>query len=100
MHIYIIVMLLLYNDAVSGGSEKVLILAEFIADIYRQFPNGCIFIIHSEAQQQGKEKICSIYSFFVFVLNRNVLTEAWDVKYLCFAIYSKEPSFETRNDSG
>jgi hypothetical protein len=54
MNIKIIVMLLLYSGAVSGGLEKVLRLAEFIADIYQQFPHSCIFIITSEAQQQGE----------------------------------------------
>jgi len=54
MNIQIIVMLLLYSGAVSGGLEKVLRLAEFIADIYQQFPHSCIFIITSEAQQQGE----------------------------------------------
>jgi hypothetical protein len=54
MQIYIIVVLLLYSGAVSGGSEKVLRQAEFIADINRQFPHSCIFIIDSEAQQKGE----------------------------------------------
>jgi len=30
-------------------------IAEFIADIYRQFPHSCIFIINPEAQQQGED---------------------------------------------
>ena len=55
MQIYIIVVLLLYSGAVSGGLEKVLRLAEFVADIYQQFPHSCIFIINSEAQQQGED---------------------------------------------
>jgi hypothetical protein len=55
MQIYIIVVLLLYSGAVSGGLEKVLRLAQFIADIYQQFPNSCIFIINCEAQQQGED---------------------------------------------
>jgi hypothetical protein len=55
MQIYIIVVLLLYSGAVRGGLQKVLRLAEFIADIYQQFPHSCIFIINSEAQQQGED---------------------------------------------
>jgi hypothetical protein len=55
MQIYIIVMLLLYSGAVSGGLQKVLRLTEFIADIYQQFPHSCIFIINPEAQQQGED---------------------------------------------
>jgi hypothetical protein len=55
MQIYIFVVLLLSSGAVSGGLEKVLRQAEFIADIYQQFPHSCIFIITSEAQQQGEE---------------------------------------------
>jgi len=45
----------LYSGAVSGGLEKVLRLAEFIADIYQQFPHSCIFIITPEAQQQVED---------------------------------------------
>ena len=53
MQIYIVVVLLLLSSgAVSGGLEKVLRLAQFIADIYQQFPHSCIFIINCEAQQQ------------------------------------------------
>jgi hypothetical protein len=55
MQIYISVVLLLSSGAVSGGLEKVLRLAEFIADIYQQFPHSCVFIITSEAQQQGED---------------------------------------------
>jgi len=55
MQICIIVVLLLYSGAVSGGLGKVLRLAEFIADIYQQFPHSCIFIINPAAQQQGED---------------------------------------------
>jgi hypothetical protein len=55
MQIYIIVVLLLYSGAVSGGLQKVLRLAEFIAAIYQQFPHSCIFIITPEEQQQGED---------------------------------------------
>jgi len=75
MQIYIIVVLLLSSGAASGGLEKMLRKAEFIADIYRQFPHSCIFIINPEAEQQGEDKFCIIYSSCVFVVNRNVLTD-------------------------
>jgi len=55
MQIYILFVLLLYSGAVSGGLEKVLIQAQFIADIYQQFPHSCIFIINPETQQQGED---------------------------------------------
>jgi len=55
MQIYVIVVLLLSSGSVSGGLQKVLRLAEFIADIYQQFPHSCIFIINPEAQQQGED---------------------------------------------
>jgi len=55
MQIYSIVVLLLYSGTVSGGLEKVLRQAQFIADIYQQFPHSCIFIINPEAQQQGED---------------------------------------------
>jgi hypothetical protein len=54
MKIYIIVALLLSSGDMSGGLEKVLRLAEFITDIYQQFPHSCIFIINREAQLQGE----------------------------------------------
>jgi hypothetical protein len=55
MQIYIIVVMLLHSGAVSGGLQKVLRLAEFIADIYQQFPHSCFFIKNPEAQQQGED---------------------------------------------
>jgi hypothetical protein len=55
MQIYIFVVLLLYSGVVRGDLEKVLRLAEFIADIYQQFPHSCIFIINCEAQQEGED---------------------------------------------
>jgi hypothetical protein len=55
MQIYVIFVLLFYSGAVSGGLEKVLTLAQFIADIYQQFPHSCIFTINPEAQQQGED---------------------------------------------
>jgi hypothetical protein len=47
-------MIVFSNGAANGGLEKVLRQAEFIADIYRQFPQGCIFIINPETQQQSE----------------------------------------------
>ena len=55
MQIYIIVMLLLSSGTVSAGLEKILRKAEFIADIYQQFPHSCIFIKNPEEQQQGED---------------------------------------------
>ena len=55
MQIYIIVVLLLFSGAVSAGLEKVLRQAEFIADIYKQFPHSCVFIINPEEQQEGED---------------------------------------------
>ena len=74
MQIYIIVVLLLYTGAVSCGLEKVLKQAEFIADIYQQFPHSCIFIMDPETQK-GKNYFYIIYSSCVFIVNRNVLRE-------------------------
>jgi hypothetical protein len=55
MQINIIFVFLLYSGAVSGGLEKIMRLAEFVADIYEQFPRSCIFIINPEAQIQGED---------------------------------------------
>jgi hypothetical protein len=75
MQIYIIVVLLLHSGAVSGGLEIVLKQAEFIADIYQQFPHSCIFILNSEAQQQGEDLLHSNYINCVILVNRNLLTD-------------------------
>ena len=56
MQLYIFVVLLLSSGAVSAGSENLLILTEFIANIYQQFPHGCKFIIDSEAQHEGENE--------------------------------------------
>ena len=84
MQIYITFLLLLSSEAVSGGLENVLRLAEFIADIYWQFPHSCIFIINPEARQQVEDWFYNIYSSCVFVVKRNVLRDTWDRKFLCF----------------
>jgi hypothetical protein len=55
MQIDIIVVLLLSSGAVSVDLEDLLRRAEFIADIYQQFPHSCVFIITPEAQQQGED---------------------------------------------
>ena len=80
MQIYIVFVLLLSSGAVSGGLEKVLRLAQFIVDIYQQFPHSCIFIINCEAQQQGEDWFYIIYSSCMFAVSRNVLTDTWDWK--------------------
>ena len=69
--------------AVSAGLEKVLRQAEFIADIYQQFPHCYIFIIHPEAQQQFEDSFNIIYCR-CFVVNRNVLIETSEGKCLSF----------------
>ena len=74
MQVCIIVVLLLYSGAVSGGLGKVLRLPEFIADIYQQFPHSCIFIINCEAHQQGEDWFNIIHSSFV-CSEKNVLRE-------------------------
>jgi hypothetical protein len=55
MQIDMIVVLLLSSGAVSVHLENLLRLADFIADIFQQFPHSCIFIINPEAQQQGED---------------------------------------------
>ena len=86
----IIFMLLLSSGAVSAGLEKVLGLAEFIADIYQQFPHSCFSIINPEAQQQGTNEFYIIYRNFVFAVNRFVLTEYW--RLISYELY-----YVTRN---
>jgi hypothetical protein len=54
MQPYIIFVLLLSSGDVSGGLEKVLRQAKFIADIYQQLQSVCIFLIKSVSQDQGE----------------------------------------------
>jgi len=54
MQICVVFVLLLSRGAVTGVSKKVLKEAQFIADIYQQFPHSCMFIINPAAQQQGE----------------------------------------------
>jgi hypothetical protein len=55
MQTSIIFILILSSGVVSGVVENLLIIREFIIDIYQQFPHGCIFIMDPEAQQQGED---------------------------------------------
>jgi hypothetical protein len=73
MQIYIIVVLLLYSGAVSGGLEEVLRLAGFIADIYQHFPHKCIFFINSEAKVSGENEFYIIYLSYVLLLEKTLL---------------------------
>jgi hypothetical protein len=54
MQTYMVVVLLLSSGAANAGLEKVLKVAEFVADIFQQLPRTCIFIINSAAQQEGE----------------------------------------------
>ena len=65
MKIYIVGVFLLCSGAVSGVSKKVLKLAEFIVDIYQHFPHSGIFLLNSEAQQQGENEFYIIYISFM-----------------------------------
>jgi hypothetical protein len=47
-------MLLLPSGAFNAGLEKVLTVVELTADIYQQSESGCVFLMNSYAQQQGK----------------------------------------------
>jgi hypothetical protein len=42
---------MIFIGTVGAGLEKVLKLAEFMADVYQHLPRGCVVIIISEAQQ-------------------------------------------------
>ena len=78
MQIYIIIVFILFSSDVSAGLQKVLRQAEFIADIYQQFPHSCILILITDEQQQGEDPYYIIYSSCVFVVNRNVMAETWE----------------------
>jgi hypothetical protein len=55
MRIYITVVFLFPRGTLRVVFEKVWGQAELIADIYQQFPRGCISIIYLEALQQGED---------------------------------------------
>jgi hypothetical protein len=75
MQTYIIFVLLLSSGTASAGLEKVLKVAQFIANIYQLLRSRCIFIIYSEAQQHGELEVCIIYISCVVLGNRHVYTE-------------------------
>ena len=77
MQLYIFVVLLLSSGAVSAGLENVLRQAEFIADIYQQFPHICKFIINCEAQHQSENEFYIAWNKCVFILKSNILAELW-----------------------
>jgi hypothetical protein len=45
--------------AVAADLQNLKNAAKFIADIYQTLPNGCVFIMNSEAQQQGENNLIS-----------------------------------------
>jgi len=73
MYICVVFVLLLSSGAVIGASKKLLKQAQFIADIYQQFPHSCILIINPEAQQQGEEKVCIFYISRMLLVEKTVL---------------------------
>jgi hypothetical protein len=54
MQTLICIMLLLPSGTKSSGLEKVLRLAELVADIYQHLERGCIFLMNSHALQEGE----------------------------------------------
>jgi hypothetical protein len=40
--------------SVSNGLQGLVNVATFIADIYQELPNSCVFVMNSEGEQQGK----------------------------------------------
>jgi hypothetical protein len=61
MQTYIIFVFLFSSGAVSADVQKVLKVAQFYSDIYKQLPRRCIFIINPEAQQPRESEFCIIY---------------------------------------
>jgi hypothetical protein len=53
-YIVIFILLTFYSAVVIGGLQEVLNVAKFIADIHKQIPNSCVFIMKSEREDQGK----------------------------------------------
>jgi hypothetical protein len=61
MKMFIFIVLLLSSGAISAGLEKVFKLAEFIADIYQQLERGCLFLMNSQARNQGEIEFYIVY---------------------------------------
>ena len=88
MQIYITVVLLLYSGAVSGGLEKVLRLAEIIADIYQHFPHSCIFIINPEAQQQGEDWFYSYWRTLCVCIEQKCVERKLEWKFFLWCVFT------------
>jgi hypothetical protein len=97
MKTYIILWILFTfsSFAVSAGLH-VLNIVKFIAGIYQKLPHSCMFIMNSEAEQQG-ENNCDLISYEGRVLEKNYLHPA-EKMCLDFAISDAESSIG--NDFG
>jgi hypothetical protein len=67
MKMFIFLVLLLSGGGMGDGLEKVFKLAEFIADIYQQLERGCLYLMNSQARNQGEIEFyiisCHRYNF-------------------------------------
>jgi hypothetical protein len=57
MHTYIVLftLLTLYSVVVSAGLQEVFDVAKFVADVHKELPKSCVFIMNSEGEEQGKK---------------------------------------------
>jgi len=57
MHTYTVLFTLItfYGVAVSASLQEVLNVAKFIVSIHQELPKSCVFIMHSEEEEQGKK---------------------------------------------
>jgi hypothetical protein len=53
-YIVLCILLTFYSAVVFGGLQEVLNVAKCIADIQKEIPNFCVFIVKSEVEEQGE----------------------------------------------
>jgi hypothetical protein len=56
-YIVLFTLLTFYSAVVFGGLQEVLNIAKCTADIQKELPNSCVYIMKSVREEQGEKKI-------------------------------------------
>jgi hypothetical protein len=86
MQTFITFVLLLSSGINSSSFEKEIILAEFISDFYKMSPPSCLFLMQSEAKQQGEIEFYILYISCLRLLNKIYLSERWEEVFKSYYI--------------
>jgi len=71
-YILLFILITFYGVAVSASLQEILNVAKFVASIHQELPKSCVFIMHSEGEEQGK-KIFELISHEWRVLDKKYL---------------------------